>query len=82
MKTMMHFRFDPANAAKIAPLIPAEIARVQELRDAGSLDALYFAADRTQGWIVMQGESEAAINEAFASLPLHPYMEATAIPLQ
>ena len=77
MKMMVHFQFDPADAAKVAPLIPAEQARMGELREAGMLDALYLAGNRAQGWLVLQGETQAAIAEALASLPLHPYMTAT-----
>jgi len=79
---MVHFQFNPADAAKIAPLIPAEQARIGELREAGTVEALYLAGNRAQGWLVLQGESEAAIAEALASLPLHPYMTATSTPLQ
>jgi len=82
MRMMVHFRFDPTDAAKVAPLIPAEQARIGELREAGTLEALYLAGDRAQGWLVLQGENEAAITDALASLPLHPYMIATSTPLQ
>jgi len=82
VKMMEHFRFDPADAAKIAPLIPAEQARTGELREAGTLEALYLAGDRAQSWLVLQGESEAAIADALASLPLHPYMTTVSTLLQ
>ncbi len=82
MKMMVHFRFDPADAATIAPLIPAEQARIGELREAGTVEALYLAGNRAQGWLVLQGENEDAIAEALASLPLHPYMTVTSTPLR
>ncbi len=55
---------------------------MRELREAGAIDALYLAGDRAQGWLVMQGESEAEIESALASLPMHPYMQTTLTPLQ
>lgn len=55
---------------------------MRDLHEAGTLEILSLAGDRAQGWLVLQGENEAAIAEALASLPMHPYMTVTSIPLQ
>lgn len=82
MKMMVHFTFKPEDAGALAALTPQERERVRELREAGAITALYLPADRTQGWLVMAGESEAEIETALASLPMHPYMRTTLTPLQ
>ncbi|MEA2582050.1 MAG: hypothetical protein QOF33_135, partial [Thermomicrobiales bacterium] len=45
------------------------------LCEQGTLGAPYLAADRSGGWVAMQGPSIQWIEAALASLPLHPYMD-------
>ena len=61
---------DGTTGEDIQPLVPDEQARVKELREQGIVEELFLAADRSRGWFVMQGDSEDAIREATASLPL------------
>jgi muconolactone delta-isomerase len=56
-------------------LIPAEQARAKELEDAGQLQSVLLAADRSRGWLLMQCDSDDAVRTAVESLPLHPFMD-------
>ncbi|MEA2532168.1 MAG: Muconolactone delta-isomerase [Thermomicrobiales bacterium] len=75
MRFMVRFTIRDPGSEEVASLIPAERDRVRELREQGTLGALYLAADRSGGWIAMQGPSIEWIEAALASLPLHPYMD-------
>ncbi len=60
--------------AEAQALIPTELARVKELKEQGMVEALYVAADRSGAWMVWNVDSQAALDEAHNTLPLHPYM--------
>lgn len=66
--------FDPAQRAQIVALIPAEQARVKELMDAGTLEALYLGVDN-RAWLVLQAPAEQDARQALESLPLYPYAQ-------
>ena len=72
---------DGTTGEDILPLVPDEQARVKELREQGLVEELFLAADRSRGWFVMQGDSEDAVSEATASLPLSKFWEVTNTPL-
>lgn len=74
IRFMVQLTFIPDPA--IPSLLPAEQARVGELVAQGTIQALYLAADSSRGWLVMAGDTQAQVDEAIASLPLHPYMRA------
>ena len=59
---------------EVQALIPAEIAKVKELTEQGLVEAVYIAADQTGAWIVWNVGSQAALEEAHNTLPLHPYI--------
>jgi muconolactone delta-isomerase len=81
MKFMVSASFRPQDRAEILARIPAEQARIQTLREQGTVEALYLSADRLYVWLVMQGESQDQVQKDLESLPLHPYMEVAIIPL-
>ena len=81
MEFMVSASFRPQDQAEILTHIPAEQARVQTLREQGSLQTLYISADRLQVWLVMRGESQEQVQKALESLPLYPYMEVAITPL-
>ena len=60
--------------AEAHALMPAEIAKVKELTEQGLIEAVYVAADIASAWIVWNVDSEAALEEAHNTLPVHPYM--------
>ena len=60
--------------AEIQALIPAEIAKVKELTEQGLVTAVYTAADMSGAWIVWNVDSQAALEEAHSTLPLHPFL--------
>ena len=72
---MVRFTHRDPGSAEVASLIPAERERVRELHEQGTLEALYLAADRSGGWIAMHGPSIEWIEDALASLPLHPHLD-------
>ena len=47
---------------------------MKELTEQGLIAAVYVAADQSNAWAVWNVDSEAALEEAHNSLPLHPYM--------
>jgi muconolactone delta-isomerase len=75
MRCMVRFTTRNPGSEDVLSLIPAERERVRELSEEGTLEALYLAADRAGGWIVMRGPSLAWVERALASLPLHPYLD-------
>lgn len=75
MKFMITIRFRPEDRPAIDPLIPQERERVIELRKQGVLEAIYISSDGSPVWLVMQGESQAAVQESLKTFPLFPFME-------
>ncbi|HEY7035146.1 MAG TPA: muconolactone Delta-isomerase family protein [Thermomicrobiales bacterium] len=75
MRFMVRFTTRDPGSDEVLSLIPTERERVRELQEEGTLEELYLAADRSGGWIVMRGASLEWIEEALASLPLHPYLD-------
>ncbi len=66
--------FKAPPTAEVQALIPAEQARVKELTEQGLIAAVYIAADQSSAWAVWNVDSEAALEEAHKTLPLHPHM--------
>lgn len=77
MKMMGTAAFTPGHAEEIAALVPAELARIAELRREGTIETVYIGADEAHFWVVLHGESEEAIRRAVATLPFAPFMETT-----
>ncbi len=76
---MISLNFLQQYQQEIFEILPQERARADELHAQGIIEAIYLSADNTVGWLIAHGESQAAVEEALASLPLysHGYMEAT-----
>ena len=74
MRFLTKGTFKAPPTAEVQALIPAEIAKVKELTDQGLISAFYIAADRSGAWMVWNVDSQAALEEAHSTLPLHPYM--------
>jgi len=66
--------FKAPPTAEVLALMPAEITKVKELTERGTLEALYIAADQSSAWMVWNVDSQAALEEAHNTLPLHPYL--------
>ncbi len=76
MRYMVSFTFSPGHQAEISALIPNEQAHVKVLREKGTIEELYLCYENGgRGWIVMKGESQAAIEKELEGFPLHPYMK-------
>jgi muconolactone delta-isomerase len=72
MRWMVTLTFDPAQGDKIGPLIPAEQARVAELRQEGKLEAIYISQGN-QVWLILRAATEGDVHAILDTLPLHPY---------
>jgi muconolactone delta-isomerase len=81
MECMISASFRPQDQAEILARIPQEQARIQTLREQGTVEALYISSDLSHVWIVMQGESQDQVQKDLESLPLYPYMEVVITPL-
>jgi muconolactone delta-isomerase len=85
MQFMASITFDLAHQAEIVRAVPAEQVRVRELQQQGVLESLYVAeAAGAPGkvWVVFNGASPAAVQQALESLPLYPYMHVELTPLR
>ena len=81
MEFMVSVGFRPQDRAEILAHVPAEQARIQKLREQGTVETLYISSDRSHVWIVMRGESQEQVQKDLESLPLYPYMEVAITPL-
>jgi muconolactone delta-isomerase len=81
MKYLVTSAFNQAPTESILALIPAEIARGKELDAQGVRLKLYVAADQSGAWQIYQGETQADVQRAIESLPLHPFVITTITPL-
>ncbi len=59
---------------EVRALIPAEIVKVKELTEQGLIAAVYMAADHSSVWVVWNVDSQAALEEAQNTLPLHQHV--------
>ncbi len=81
MRFMVESSLKQAPTPEVLALIPAETARGKELDAQGIRLKLYVAADQSRVWQLFQSDSQAAVQTALASLPLHPYVNTTITPL-
>ena len=66
---MVTMTFDPRRRAEIVAHVPAEQARIRDLRAQGAVDALYLAEAQDRVWLVVRGETLDAVRDIVASLP-------------
>ena len=81
MKYLVTTMFNQAPTDSILALVPAEIARGKELDAQGIRLKLYVAADQSGAWQIYQGDTQADVQQAIESLPLHPFVTTTITPL-
>jgi muconolactone delta-isomerase len=81
MKVMVTMTFDPARRAEIVAHVPAEQARVRELRAEGKIESLHIAQAQDRVWLVLNVETEDVARRVMESLPLHAYATADLAPL-
>ncbi len=75
MRFLTKETFKAPPTAEVQALMPAELAKVKELTEQGLISAFYIAADRSGAWMVWNVDSQAALEEAHSTLPLHPYLD-------
>jgi muconolactone delta-isomerase len=74
MKWMADITFKPGSGSEMAPLVPKEQEHIRELRGRGVVEHLYMTENRDHVWIILQGDSQDAIEQELRALPLYPYM--------
>ncbi len=74
MRFLTKETFKAPPTEEVQALMPAEIAKVNELTEQGLMEAVYTAVDFSAVWLVWNVDSETALEEAHDALPLHPYM--------
>ena len=74
MRFLTRETFKAPPTEEVRALIPAEMAKVKELTEQGLVAAVYVAADQSGAWMVWNVDSQAALEEAHNTLPLHPYL--------
>ena len=78
---MVTMTYDPGRCAEVVARVPAEQARIRELRAQGAVEALYIAEAQDRAWLVVRGETLEAVRDIVASLPLHEYATVELAPL-
>ncbi len=74
MRFLTKETFKAPPTAEVQALMPAEIAKVTELGEQGLIAAVYTAADLSAAWFIWNVDSQAALEEAHNTLPLHQHM--------
>ncbi len=74
MRWMADITFKPGSGPEMAPLVPKEQEHIKELRERGVVDQLYMIEKRDHVWIIMEGESQDAVEQELRAFPLYPYM--------
>ncbi len=75
MRWMVTLTFNNPPVAELQALLPAERAHVQELMEQGIIENIYIAGNSSKVWLVMTGESAAAVEEELNKFPLRKYFE-------
>ena len=78
---MVHATFQQQEQQSILARVPQERERIKFLMEQGVVKALYIASDSSGVWLVVQGESQASVQQHLESLPLYPYMTLQWTPL-
>ena len=60
---------------EVQQALPAERRMVNQLRADGFIQAFYLAADFSQGWTVVECESEEVLWDTYKKIPTFEYME-------
>jgi muconolactone delta-isomerase len=78
---MVTMTFDPTRRAEIVAHVPAEQARVRELRAEGKIEALHIAQAQDRVWLILNVETEDEARRVMESLPLHAFAATDLAPL-
>ena len=81
MRWMADITFKSGSGPEMAPLVSKEQEHIKELRDQGVVEQIYITEKRDHVWIVMQGESQDAVEQELRAFPLYPYMNLQLLPL-
>lgn len=75
MRYMVHFAYKDGFPQPAEALLPAEGARVQSLIQQGTIEAFYFAADRSQGWVIANNRSREEAEQVVSESPLFAFWQ-------
>ena len=81
MRFLIEMSMNVQPTPEIMALMPAEIARGQELDAAGVREQLLVAADYSRAWQVIKADSREALDAIVASYPMAPHSAIVVTPL-
>ena len=74
MRFLTRETFSAPATEEVMELIPAEQAKIAELVGQGVVEAAYEAADNSAMYLIWNSESQAGLEEAHKTLPLHGFL--------
>ena len=74
MRFLTKETFSAPPTEEVMELIPAEQAKIAELVGQGVVEAAYAAADNSAMYLIWNSESQASLEAAHKTLPLHEYL--------
>jgi len=75
VRFMINFVYKDGFTEEAAALLPAESERVRELKEQGVLEAFYWTADRSRGWIVAHSDSREEAEQTLDSMALRRFWD-------
>jgi muconolactone delta-isomerase len=77
MRFIVHLKIEPSTTKQeITELLPAEQARVEELKEQGILETFYLSHTMMDVWGIYTGDSLDTVQAAVESLPFYKFMTA------
>ena len=74
MRFLTKETFSAPPTEEVMKLIPAEQAKIAELEGQGVVEAAYAAPDNSAMYLIWNSESQAGLEEAHKTLPMHDYL--------
>ena len=81
MRFLVEMSLNVQPTPEIMALMPAEMARGQELDTAGVREHLFVAADYSRAWQILRADSREALATIVASFPMAPHSAIVVTPL-
>ncbi|TGE16401.1 hypothetical protein [Hymenobacter elongatus] len=73
-KFVVTLRFPDSFDAEFIALIPEHRSLINQLIESNVVEAYAISANRTRGWVTMNGSSEEVIRNTVEQFPLYPFL--------
>jgi hypothetical protein len=73
-KFVVSLRLPPSFTQEFMALIPSHWAFIQQLIEDQVIETYAISADRTRGWVTINGEDEAAVQAVVEQFPLYEFI--------